>query len=96
MVQVCPANDTYEEIKNGVELLVDEDPYQKFLIEKQQASEEKTCKIEPKDAVICAPNWVEFCEALTFVVRASTNGPCKSYSHGRLVMLEMQKVSIKL
>ena len=41
--------------------------------------------------VFAPPRWSDFCEAMSFVVSVATNGPCRSWSHSRLTILETQK-----
>ncbi len=41
--------------------------------------------------IFTSPSWIDYCEALSYVVRVSTHGPCKSWAHTRLTILETQK-----
>jgi AMP deaminase len=43
------------------------------------------------DSKYTCPTWQDYCDALTYLVMVGTNGPCKSWSHSRLTILETQK-----
>ena len=89
VVQVAPVTKENADIENGADVpFTEEEP---SLAELEAEEETKSDFMH-----IRAPTWKQFCEAIAIVVQCSTNGPCKSYAHSRLAMLELQKVCLRI